>query len=353
MAALVRNDAMRDEGLCREAASILIRAGLDSHSDTDTILDHVFRYVQRVKYIHDPGGNFDAIHSARETLAKGYGDCDDLSVLLATLLACLGFTPSFVMAKYSDDTNGFDHIYVEVETTTGDGGRATVGRSSVPGPRSAVALDPTSRTHGIGWENPRALDRVVFPIFGAHGAFNSLGGAVALATTGAQIGLSFVPVVGPILSALVGPFASMFDKSAQRSYEAARDAWKEKVNDAMLQIQAGIDNCQITPEQGAQYAREVVAKFYAECDANLSEKVAKSCRNYGPEPGGFDWKVNHLATKNPMCALTTSPMLTGSGAVNGSASTAGSSSDGGLGGLSVSLPALLLGGGLLLLLLKR
>lgn len=350
MALLVRDAAMRDEGLQAFAAGLLLRAGLDSHSDVDSILDTVFRFVQNnVKYIADPGGSFDAISSARETLSKRpvpYGDCDDLSVLLASLLACLGFTPSFVMAKYSDATSGFDHIYVQVETK--DGG--------------AIALDPTSRTHGIGWESPKYIDRVVFPIFGKDGGFNSLAGAIQVATAGATIGLNFVPVVGPLLSALAAPFASLFDKSKQKSEEAARWAGHEQVMQAMDQIQSQIDACQITPSEGAQLAQQIVSQYYAACDQNFSSKVAKSCRNYGSEPGGFDYRVAQIANRlAPGCAVISGPgavVSTGgssqsqtvaSGA-SGTQTAAGSVSDGGLGGLSDLLPVALIGLGAIVIL---
>lgn len=344
MALLVRDAAMRDEGLCAFAAGLLIRAGLDSHSSTDQIVDCVFRFVQdRVKYIADPGGNFDAISSARETLNKRpmpYGDCDDLSVLLASLLACLGFEPFFVLAKYRDDENGFDHIYVQVEDSKGN----------------VIMLDPTSRTHGMGWESPRAIEKAVFPIFGKAGSFNSLAGAVQLAETGAMVGLNFVPVVGPLLSALVMPIASLFDKTRQRSEEAVRWQGHEQVMQAMDQIQGAIDSCQLTPTQGADMARQVVTAYYAAMDANLSSKVAQSARNYGSEPGGFDYRISQISTRmNPGCALANPPIAASQGTVSGGAQAAagsGTVSDGGLGGLSTSVSLstalLLLGGGLLL-----
>lgn len=176
MAVLVRDAAMRDQGLCDFAAGLLIKAGLDSHSSTSEILDCVFRYVQGVKYIADPGGNFDAISSARDTLQKQpqpYGDCDDLSVLLASLLACLGFEPSFVLAKYDETASGFDHVYVSVTDKNG----------------AEITLDPTSRRHGIGWESPKFIDRVTFPIFGGAGAMNALSGQVYSTLGAIQCGL--------------------------------------------------------------------------------------------------------------------------------------------------------------------
>jgi hypothetical protein len=315
MATLVREDTFRDEGLKFFAARrLMIDNGLDSHSDPRRIIDAIFRYVQRIAYIADPGGEFDAIHSARETLAKAYGDCDDLSVLLATLLACVGFNPSFVLARYNKDNPGYDHVYVEVPTKAG-----------------RIVLDPTTRTHGAGWENPKALERITFPIFGERGPGTSLGSATALATTGATIGLNFVPVVGPILSALAAPIIGLFDKTQQRQYEAARETMMLQAVDAVHQINAAVEDCRITPQQGAAQARQVLQKFYAACDANLGG-IAKTCRNYDAN-GEFTGYINTME-KFSGCA--------GRGQTADAGTAVGSAGASGLGGLNVSLPTVLL-----------
>lgn len=149
MAALVRKAAVHDKQLELFAVNnILVPNGLDSHSDPHEIVDAVYRYCQKFTYAHDPAGSFDSVQSAREVIRDGKGDCDDLSVLLATLLALLGFKPRFVLAKYTQTNEGFDHVYVDLEL-----------------PRGRLALDPSSRKHGIGWESPRAIERVAYPIF--------------------------------------------------------------------------------------------------------------------------------------------------------------------------------------------
>lgn len=148
MASLVRDAAVKDKALELEATRILTSNGLDSHSDPYEIADTLFRYVQRLHYIHDPAGAFDSVQSAQQVLREGKGDCDDLSVVLASLLAMVGFKPRFVLAKYKEETEGFDHVYVDLEL-----------------PRGRIALDPTSRKHGIGWESGKAIERVAYPIF--------------------------------------------------------------------------------------------------------------------------------------------------------------------------------------------
>lgn len=149
MASLVRDAAVKDKPLEMEATRILTANGLDSHSDPYEIADTILRYVQKnFIYIHDPAGAFDSVGSARQVMLEGKGDCDDLSVLLASLLALVGFKPRFVLAKYKETTDGFDHVYVDLEL-----------------PQGRVALDPSTRRHGIGWESSRAIERIAYPIF--------------------------------------------------------------------------------------------------------------------------------------------------------------------------------------------
>lgn len=47
------------------------------------------------------------------------GDCDDASVLIASLLAALGYRSSFVVVQRDPKRDTYDHIFVEVETPKG------------------------------------------------------------------------------------------------------------------------------------------------------------------------------------------------------------------------------------------
>jgi hypothetical protein len=293
MARLVREDTVRDEGLQRFAAQILINNGLDSHSDKRAIVDTLYRYVQQqIKYIHDPAGAFDSVSSARETIAKGFGDCDDKAVLLATLLALVGQEPRFVLAKYRERSKGFDHIYNDIVLPNGE----------------RLALD-TCSGNSAGWESSRYFERLTYPIF----AFptTSLGEAMQLATTGISAGLSFIPGAGPILSSLVGPIASLFSRKQQRAEEAARDEYKDQVLRGMEKIETAVKSCQITREQGIAAARELVAEFYKACDQFTKKSVASSCRNFesqdfpgGAQEGAIKTHQARIEAAGSSCALT-------------------------------------------------
>ncbi len=322
MARLVREDTIKDEGLQRFAAQILINAGLDSHANKRDTIAAIFRYVKRIRYIHDPAGSFDSVQNARTTIAKGFGDCDDLSVLLATLLAQVGLTPRFVLARYKEKSKGYDHVYVDVNLPQAEGGR--------------IALDPSANRRGAGWESLKSIERLTYPIFA--GPMQNLSGTMQLALQGASVGASFIPVVGPILSSLVGPIAGLFDRSQQRSEETARDQYKDAVYQGLAQIQQAVDSCKITATQGKAAGRELINQMYAACDTFTKSSVAKSCRNFetqdvpgGAQEGAFTTRLNRIAQSGGSCRV---PSLTG-----GESAVSGGNA---VSGLAANLPMLLL-----------
>ncbi len=85
------------------------------------------RYVQtKMRYIRDING-IETVHDPLtmiDQLKRGsaQGDCDDMSLLIATLLLSIGHQPYFRIVKYKNDSQaGFQHIYVVVyERNHGD-----------------------------------------------------------------------------------------------------------------------------------------------------------------------------------------------------------------------------------------
>ena len=333
MARLVREDTIRDEGLQRFAAQILINSGLDSHAPKRDTVAALFRYVKQIRYIHDPAGSFDSIQNARATISKGFGDCDDLSVLLATLLAQVGLSPRFVLARYKQKSKGYDHVYVDVDLPVKEGGR--------------IALDPSANRRGAGWESLKSIERLTYPIFA--GQVTTLGDAMQLATTGIATGLNFVPVVGPYLSALVGPIAGLFSRTQQRSEEQARDQFRDQVYQGLAQIQAEVDACRMTPAAGRAAGRQLIDQMYQACDKFTKSSVAQSCRNFetqdtpgGAQQGAFATRLTKITQGGASCG------------VGGSGASSGGNVAGSVGGsgLAANLPTLLLIAGGIYLVMK-
>lgn len=114
---LVKDSTVLDKPLEDLIKQRLHANNLDSYSSADDIFNYVYDFVKYgddnfsgVDYIQDVQGRVESIKDARTTLQDGYGDCDDFSVLYATILSLLGFQPCFVIARYPDQET-FSHIY--------------------------------------------------------------------------------------------------------------------------------------------------------------------------------------------------------------------------------------------------
>lgn len=74
----------------------------------------LFEFVRdRIRYVKDTR-NVETLHTAEKVLENGQGDCDDKSILLASLLESLGHKTRFVAVGFRP--NSFSHVYVEVFT---------------------------------------------------------------------------------------------------------------------------------------------------------------------------------------------------------------------------------------------
>ncbi len=109
----------------------------------------VFEFVRaRIRYSLDTNG-IEVVQSASVTLSLGYGDCDDLCVLLATLLECLGHVCYFCAMGF-EERGSFSHVIV---------------LCSGAGETDLIALDCTEQ-HAAGWIPPGATCLLIAPIEG-------------------------------------------------------------------------------------------------------------------------------------------------------------------------------------------
>lgn len=87
----------------------------------------------------------DTYGTMQSTLECGQGDCDDFAIMLAALLGAIGYP---VRARViSIDGSSWDHIYPRVGLKN-----------------RWITLDMTERGKPMGWEYPRAVRRVDFPL---------------------------------------------------------------------------------------------------------------------------------------------------------------------------------------------
>lgn len=91
--------------------------------------------VMSCRYQQDTAGQ-DVYCTLRATLEAGGGDCDDLTIVFAALLKCIGFE-NIIARVVSVQGTTWDHIYPVV---------------LVPGTNEWVALDCTEANKSMGWE---------------------------------------------------------------------------------------------------------------------------------------------------------------------------------------------------------
>lgn len=128
------------------ALHILNEAGTDSHfyaDESKAIGDYVKTHV---KYVKDPHG-VEQLHDPILMIEKLFqgkarGDCDDMSLLIATLLLSIGHQPYFKMVRYKSSSGPYQHIYVVDYTRN--------GRT----PKKRIVLDAIMKDKPIGFEVP-------------------------------------------------------------------------------------------------------------------------------------------------------------------------------------------------------
>lgn len=122
----------RDGFVCGAAANICAKSpGLSARAQIAALFNFV---THQIKYEPHPL-NQQTLQDARRTIEIGSGDCVSKSVLLATLLACLGHQPYFIAQWVSGDEAS--HVYVALSL---DG--------------EELRLDPVASDKPMGWSQP-------------------------------------------------------------------------------------------------------------------------------------------------------------------------------------------------------
>lgn len=138
---------MKGHPLVREMALFILRSsGIKSQNFIDEA-KAIGKFVQKnVRYVRDTYG-IEQLHSPVlmiEQIRKGIaqGDCDDMSLLIATLLLSVGASPYFRIVRYKDGSGPFNHIYVIVED------------KNFRGSKQRLSIDAIIKDRSIGYEVP-------------------------------------------------------------------------------------------------------------------------------------------------------------------------------------------------------
>lgn len=129
----------------RLARQIVYQAGVQSHDYADEA-KAIGEWVQaQVRYSRDPEGYEQLQDPAlmisdlqNEGIAQG--DCDDMSLLIASLLLAIGHNPFFRVVRYQAVSGPFHHIYV------------VDYEANQSGPKERVVLDAIIKDKPIGYE---------------------------------------------------------------------------------------------------------------------------------------------------------------------------------------------------------
>jgi hypothetical protein len=98
------------------ALDIINYYNIDSHYYADEA-KAIGTYVQKnVAYVKDPNG-IEQLHDPLtmiEQIQRGVarGDCDDMALLVASLLLSIGHSPKFRVVRYESHFGPYNHIYV-------------------------------------------------------------------------------------------------------------------------------------------------------------------------------------------------------------------------------------------------
>lgn len=126
-------DAKRDPRLCSLALD-LVRWVPDKEWLAE--ITQIFYYVRdNVRYVQDVA-DIETLRTPQKTLELMQGDCDDQSVLLATLLQCINHPARFVAVGFDPESDDLSHVFVQ--TRAGEGW---------------ISLDPTEPV-AVGWSPP-------------------------------------------------------------------------------------------------------------------------------------------------------------------------------------------------------
>lgn len=110
-------------------------------NDTKCEVGKLFYWVKsKIRYMRDVR-EVEKINTAERTLRVGTGDCDDMSVLLASLLEAAGNKTRFRVVGFA--SGEYEHVFVQVRLGAG-----------------WLSLDPTVKQATLGWAPPNITRRM-------------------------------------------------------------------------------------------------------------------------------------------------------------------------------------------------
>lgn len=266
MVRVIRNAVDYDIGLKHLAASLIANKHLNSYSTPLDQLTAIYNFVQsNVEYIQDGAGLIENIKSARVTISDSYGDCDDLTDTVASLVGCLGFEDvRIALAKYSTTDTSFVHVYPVVYIN----GQRIPMDASLPKPYKIGDEVTAIEIKEIPvFENVQGLD-------GISGLFNNLKyhgkrlGKTAIETI--PTAAEFLPL-GFVSGHAFATGARLLNHSI--SGEMSLNAVGSKINQELDKIIVCLIRSQIAIDMAKSYALQVSSQLSAVSNGRDNRKV--------------------------------------------------------------------------------
>lgn len=112
------DEALRDPSIIRLATDIVRPvAAFDDYAEANALYEWV---RSNIRFTKDPV-NKEKLYPPAELLKIRAGDCDDISMLLATLLMAVGYPARLMTIAAPGSPDQFSHVYVEAEVPAGSG----------------------------------------------------------------------------------------------------------------------------------------------------------------------------------------------------------------------------------------
>lgn len=121
----------RDPGIWKLARDILHGTPANARSEIDRFFHWVKRHIRYTQDVRD----VETLATPKATLEVHAGDCDDMAILLATLLESTNHPTRFVALAFSQEP--FSHVITQTRLGSG-----------------WISLDPTVAKATVGWQPP-------------------------------------------------------------------------------------------------------------------------------------------------------------------------------------------------------
>ena len=160
------DEALRDPSIIRLAADIVRGVpAFDDYAEANALYDWV---KQHIRFTKDPV-NKEKLYPPAELLKIRAGDCDDISMLLSTLLMAVGYPARLMTIATPGAPDQFSHVYVEAEIPPGSGHWIAVDPARAD---SEFGIAPPITTRARWWS---LVDNSYGDLSGYRSALSGLG----------------------------------------------------------------------------------------------------------------------------------------------------------------------------------